>query len=216
MPSLTKTFLRCHSTVCVLMNSCAPISWFVSPSAASRAICRLLGGQLVAGTDRLFAHLLTDGHQFAASPLREGVGAHPGEHRVRVVEVSTRIEAPVQPAQPFPVAQMSPSQMHDDAGALQAFDGFGEEVFGLLDRRPAGHAHPPKRPDPSRFRWRPRVPRAAVCAAAAACLLARVHRSFDQFDQAPPVEAEILVLTRLASGSERLVVSAESVVEHGA
>ena len=26
MPSFTKTFLRCHSTVCVLMNSCAPIS----------------------------------------------------------------------------------------------------------------------------------------------------------------------------------------------
>src|SRR5689334_24706523 len=37
-PSFTKTFRRCHSTVWVLMNSCAPISWFVKPSAASLAI----------------------------------------------------------------------------------------------------------------------------------------------------------------------------------
>jgi hypothetical protein len=47
-------------------------------------------------------------------------------------EVSTRIDSPVQPAQPLPVAQMSARQMYDDAGALQAFDGIGEESFGEL------------------------------------------------------------------------------------
>ena len=47
-------------------------------------------------------------------------------------EVSTRIESPIQPAQPLPVAQMSARQMYDDAGSLQTFDGFGEEALGEL------------------------------------------------------------------------------------
>lgn len=37
-PSFAKTLRRCHSTVCALRNKRAPMSRFVSPSAARRAI----------------------------------------------------------------------------------------------------------------------------------------------------------------------------------
>ena len=40
MPSLANTLRRCHSTVRGLRKSRAPISGFVNPSPASRAICR--------------------------------------------------------------------------------------------------------------------------------------------------------------------------------
>lgn len=38
IPSFVNTFRKCHSMVCGLRNSCAPISRLVSPSPASRAI----------------------------------------------------------------------------------------------------------------------------------------------------------------------------------
>ena len=43
MPSLVNTLRRCHSAVRGLRKSCAPISGFDSPSAASSAICRSCG-----------------------------------------------------------------------------------------------------------------------------------------------------------------------------
>lgn len=39
MPGFANTLRRCHSTVCELLNSWAPTSGFVSPPAASGAIC---------------------------------------------------------------------------------------------------------------------------------------------------------------------------------
>ena len=46
-------------------------------------------------------------------------------------------------------------------------------------------------------------------------LFAGARRSFDQFEQTPTVEAEVLVFTSLASGGECLLVSAEPVVKDG-
>ena len=54
MPSLAKTLWRCHSTVRGLRNNSAPISGFVRPSAASRAICASCAvNSSRASTDRL-------------------------------------------------------------------------------------------------------------------------------------------------------------------
>ena len=43
IPSLPNTLLRCHSTVRGLRKNWAPISGFVCPSAARRAICASCG-----------------------------------------------------------------------------------------------------------------------------------------------------------------------------
>ena len=43
IPNFVNTFFMCHSTVRGLMKSCVPISGFVSPSAASRAMCASCG-----------------------------------------------------------------------------------------------------------------------------------------------------------------------------
>jgi hypothetical protein len=42
------TFRRCHSTVCGLMNSSAPIFGFVMPPAARAAICDSCGVRALA------------------------------------------------------------------------------------------------------------------------------------------------------------------------
>ena len=46
--------------------------------------------------------------------------------------------------------------------------------------------------------------------------VAGARRGLDQFDEAPAVEAEIFVFAGLAGGGEGLLISAETVVEHGA
>src|SRR5882757_4488113 len=93
---------------------------------------RLLGRQLVARAERLFAYLLTGRNQLSASPLGEGLRAHSGEHLMGGAELLAGCGSSVRSAQPFAVTQPGPREMHDDAGALQAFNGFSEMAVGVL------------------------------------------------------------------------------------
>src|SRR4029077_552374 len=94
------------------------------PVAGQSCDLRLLGRQLITGADLLLAHLFTGGDQLAASPFGEGPRTPSGEHVVGGAEVLTGVDAPVHPTQPLAVAQPGASEIHDDAGALQALDGF--------------------------------------------------------------------------------------------
>ena len=103
IPSLPNTLRRCHSTVRGLRNSWAPISGFVCPSAASRAICDLLRRQVVERLDGALAHRLAGGQQLAAGALGERLHAHLGEHRVRDAQLLAGVDAAVLAPQPFAV-----------------------------------------------------------------------------------------------------------------
>ena len=83
MPSLVKTFLRCHSTVRGLRNSRAPISGLESPSPASRAIWLSWAVRSSIGVHGPLAGGLAGGQEFAAGTLGEAFDAHHGEHVVR-------------------------------------------------------------------------------------------------------------------------------------
>ena len=104
--------------------------------------------------------------------------------------------------------------MHDDAGALQAFDGFVEKNVGVLivgqqGLRPRQNTQAPIRSACARALFEP------LHGLLGDLLLADACRSFNQFDQTPTVEAAILVFTRLVRGGEGLLVTAEPVVEDG-
>ena len=51
---------------------------------------------------------------------------------MRLAEVFAGVDAPVHAAEPFAVDQTAASEVHDDAGAPQAFDGFVEKNVGVL------------------------------------------------------------------------------------
>ena len=93
---------------------------------------RLLGRQLITRADRLLASLLSCSNQFSASPFGERLRTHSGEHLIGAGEVLTGVDATLHAAQPFAVAQAGASEVHDDASALQAFDGFGEKAVREL------------------------------------------------------------------------------------
>ena len=134
MPSLVNTLRRCHSTVRGLMYSCAPISGFVRPSRASRAICASCGGELVARLDRALAHGLTRGEQLDARTLGEAFGAHRGEHLVRGAQLLARVHPALLAAQPLSV---------DAGGRGRARRGCG---CARAARSPRGRARRRRRP----------------------------------------------------------------------
>ena len=94
MSSFVKTLRRWYSTVRGLMNSCAPISGLVWPSAASRAIWASCGREVVARLGGAPAHGLAGRQQLAAGPLAERLGARAAERVVGESEVLSRVDAP--------------------------------------------------------------------------------------------------------------------------
>ena len=78
MPSLVNTLRRWYSTVRGLMNSWAPISGFVSPSPASRAICASCAVSSSRSLDRALADRLAGGQQLATGALGERLGPEAG------------------------------------------------------------------------------------------------------------------------------------------
>ena len=77
-----------------LMNSRAPISGLVTPSAASRAICASWGvSSSRVSLVRLRARL-TGRQQLARGALGERFRAHPREHLVRGAQLLARVEPP--------------------------------------------------------------------------------------------------------------------------
>src|SRR4030081_2749019 len=112
MSSFGNTLRRWYSTVRGLMNSRAPISGFVCPSAAKRAICaswgvrlsrvsgaRLRGGSPVAGrapggvAGRALARVLAGGEQLTAGALGEGVGPDAREQLVGGAQLLAGVDA---------------------------------------------------------------------------------------------------------------------------
>src|SRR6201991_5390474 len=160
-----------------------------------RDLC-LLGGQLVTRADRLLAYLFAGGDQLAACPFSEGVRAHRGVHLVALTEMSTRVEAPVDPAQPLAIVQASARGMHDNAGRSQSFNGVEVQVLGTIV---TGHQG---------FRICQET-QAPVCSAGARAFLEPLHgvcsgchvtgarRRFSQLEQTPTMHTEVLVLTTL-------------------
>ena len=122
MPSLVNTFFRCHSTVRGLRNSSAPISGFVSPSRASRAMCCLLRRELVARVVAALAHLLAGGQQLVPGALGEAVRAHRQERLARDAQLLARVDPPALAAQPLAVEQARAGELHAHAGAAEALD----------------------------------------------------------------------------------------------
>ena len=109
--SFVNTLCRCHSTVRGLRKSRAPISGFDSPSRASRAICRLLRGQLVARLDGACARLAR-GEQLPPCALCERL--HPHRRELVVGGRAVRAHRPGEPlaAQPLAVEQVRARQVH--------------------------------------------------------------------------------------------------------
>ena len=111
IPSLVNTLRRCYSTVRGLMNSWAPISGFVSPSRASRAICASCAVSSSRVSSRALAHLLAGGQQLAAGALGERLRAHRGEHLVGRAQLLARVDAAVLAAQPLAVEQVGAGEV---------------------------------------------------------------------------------------------------------
>ena len=181
MPSLTKTFRRCHSTVCVLMNSCEPISdWSARPPQAARSAPP---GRSVRRRSRsLFAHLLTGRDKFPSGALGETLRAHRGEHLESGVELLASVQAAIDPAQPFAVRQPDARQVQHDVCAFETLDGLGEQVFsvfvvGKKGLRSCHRTQPPVGP----ARARPRLESGQ--GRCGGCVVAEVCRGFDEFDR---------------------------------
>ena len=93
MSSFVNTLPRWHSTVRGLMNSWAPISGFVSPSPASRAICASCAvSSSCVSTVRLRTRL-AGGEQLAAGALGERFGADAAEHVVGGTQLLAGVQA---------------------------------------------------------------------------------------------------------------------------
>src|SRR4051794_22924570 len=130
-----------------------------------------------------------------------------------LAEVLAGVDAAVHPAQPFAINQAGPGAVHDNAGALQTFNGFGEETVGSLvvgqhGLRTCERTEAPVRSAGARvlFEFRHGLSRGF--------LVTDASGRFNQFVKTPAVKAEVLVLTRLTSRRECLLISAQAVVEH--
>jgi hypothetical protein len=81
--------------VCGLRNSWAPISGFVSPVPASRAICSSLGRELGAPLDRTCADRLAGGLQLAPGPLGVRLSSDAIEHLMGDAQLPSCVETPL-------------------------------------------------------------------------------------------------------------------------
>ena len=118
---------RWYWTVRGLMKSWAPISGFVSPSRASRAICASCGGQVAAGLDAAFADGLARGEELAAGPVGERFDAHRRQHVVGGVQLLAGVDAPLFASQPLPVEQVRAGELDAEAGTAEALERFAVE-----------------------------------------------------------------------------------------
>ena len=138
IPSFVNTPRRCHSTVRGLMNSCAPISGFVQPSVASRAICASCGGELVTGVGRALAHGLAGGQALAAGAFGEPVHADLDVHLVRDPKMLARFGAAAFASQPLAVDQVGARMRGTNPRAAQTRDRLAVKVLGditLVEQR---------------------------------------------------------------------------------
>ncbi len=113
------TFFRCHSTVRELMNSSVPISAFVRPVRASRAICSSCG----VSSSSVSTRRLRTGWPVASSSRRargESIRANRVEHFVSRMQLLARFDSAALATQPLPVEQLPAREFHAQAGASPA------------------------------------------------------------------------------------------------
>ena len=90
MPSFVKTLRRCHSTVRLLMKSWAPISGFVSPSTAKRAIWVSWGVRSVAACGPRLRTVARTDHVDAGVVIETGLVESACDDRARRRRLRTR------------------------------------------------------------------------------------------------------------------------------
>ena len=139
MPSLVKTFRRCHSTVRGLRKSCAAISGLVQPFAGEPGDVVLLRGQLVAGLDGAAAHLLPGRHSSWRARSANPWMPMDDEHLVGRAELLAGVDAPLLPPQPLAVEEVGASQLRPERGAGEAIDRLRGTRLGGVARRRATH-----------------------------------------------------------------------------
>ena len=215
MSSLVNTLRRWYSTVRGLMKSWAPISGFVCPSAASRAICASCAVSVVARLDGALAHGLAGRQQLAAGALGERLGPDAAEHLVRGTQLLARVDAPV--ARDAAIRRTGGGRGRDGrrcgcARAARSPRGRGTRRLGPSLSSARDRASMPSAQSVPAARVRSSSARSA--AAATSCGTASGAR-LDQLDQRPAEETQIVVLAGPLGGGERGLVAAETVVQHG-
>src|SRR5437588_9404268 len=131
-----------------------------------------------------------------------------------VVELPASIYTAVHAAQPLAVLQAGTGEVDCNGCALQAFDGFGEKtVGGLIVGQQSSSVRQDTQAPVSSAGTRPGLE--PLHGLRRGFLVADASRSFDQLEQAPTVEPEVVVFTAVPRGGVRILVAAEPVVEHG-
>jgi hypothetical protein len=123
MPSLVNTLRRWYSTVRGLRNSSAPISGFVCPSTARRAIS-------AARLDREPAHGLAGGRELAPGTLGEPVRADAAERLVGCTKLLACVHTTLLTTQPLAVEEPGAGYVHDAAAALEPLDRLAVKRLG--------------------------------------------------------------------------------------
>lgn len=151
--------------------------------------------------------------KFAARAFGECPGSDGAEHVVRDAQVSTGVGSAVLAAQPFPVQQVGPGEIHPHPRAAEPFDRLTVQGVGDL---PFAH----QSTDAGRGAESPLGPGGLRHVADSAHRRGRVrgsaqpYGSFDQFDRGLEGETEFLrILAATQGGRMRLRVPAEAVVE---
>ena len=132
MPSFANTFRRCHSTVRALMKSCAPISGFVRPSRASRAICSSCGVSAVRVSGlrlRTFSPVATSSRRARSANASMPIAS---AQVVRRAQLLARVEAATLAAQPLAVHQMRSGELRTQPGPTEPFDRLAIQKFRVL------------------------------------------------------------------------------------
>jgi hypothetical protein len=147
MPSLVKTLFMCHSTVRGLR---APISGFVRPSRARRAMCSSCG----VSSSRVTSLRLRSGAQLVPGALGECTGAHGQQLLAGDAQLLARVDPPALAAQRFAVKHMRASVPRARACARGGRSTRGAARRRRFPRGPA-RAREPSFQAPSRWAWAP-------------------------------------------------------------
>ena len=129
-PSFRNTLCRWYSTVAELMNSRAAISLFVSPCAASRAICVSCGVRSSRVSGVRLRGILTGRLQLQPSALDERLHAEVCEELVGDSQLLASIDTSAVAPKPLAVEEVGTSELHADAGASEPLDRLPVELIG--------------------------------------------------------------------------------------
>src|SRR5689334_15502407 len=93
---------------------------------------RFLGGELAGRLGRPLAYRVTGGQQLTPSPFGKSLDAHRGEQVMGGPQLGAGVPAPVLPAQPFAVQEVSAGHGRAHAGTAEPLDRLAVAVLGGL------------------------------------------------------------------------------------